>query len=87
MSTKDFQNIDPQDVTFDDIDNIDAITMIFGLSFPDQATEFQKSCLTLAHIADSCRNAVLRGIIIPENVLAVLCKLSNIVMWSSKTQK
>lgn len=54
---------------FDELDNIQSMLCIFGLQFPETATEFQKAALTLAHVMIGVRDAVLKG----RDVTPYLC--------------
>lgn len=46
---------------FDELDNIQSMLLLFGLNFPESATEYQKAALTLAHLMIAVRDAVLKG--------------------------
>lgn len=51
---------------------------VLGLNFPESATEFQKACLTLAHLYACIRDYVLKGIEVPTYLLEVADRLNSI---------
>lgn len=74
-------------LTFNEIDNIQSICCLLGLSFPDSALDFQKAMLTLAHLSAVVRDYVLKGIEVPAFIVDLIDTLSGIVYLERENQK
>lgn len=72
---------------FCEIDNIESLTCVLGLNFPDSATEFQKAFLTLAHLCASCRDYVLKGSDIPIGLIRTIDLLSQLLVQNELQQR
>lgn len=71
---------------FCEIQNIESIACVLGLSFPDTANDFQKAFLTMAHLVAACREYVLKGVQVPLDLLHLLDKLNMIVLQNEYKQ-
>lgn len=63
---------------YSELANIDAFACVLGLRFPESANEFQKSCLTLAHLYAALRDFVLKGEEIPTQLIELADSLNSI---------
>lgn len=70
----------------DEMPNFKSLACVCGLTFPESATEFQKSLLTMAHMAAALRESVLRGSVIPSELLADFMSLAGIMFNNSDKQ-
>ena len=69
-----------------DISEFDVMCAIFGLSFPDSATEFQKASLLLAHLMSSVREIVLRGGNVPFGLCTLIHALGGLIEINADEQ-
>lgn len=72
---------------FKELDGIESICAILGLSFPESANEFQKCALTLAHLMASLRDYVLKGHEIPESLVELADNLGFIMACNADKQR
>jgi len=72
---------------FSEINGINMLISLFGLVFPETATEFQKAALTMAYIVASFRDNILKGNEIPHEHIAVADQLWLIVMDNEYKQR
>lgn len=72
---------------FSELSMIEAVTCILGLKFPDSANEFQKAFLTLAHLMASCRDYVLNGHEVPNQILVLIDELNTIIYHERDKQR
>ena len=61
-----------------EIPNIESLTCLLGLSFPESATEFQKATLLLAHLYAVIRDYILKGLEVPEYLVQISDQLNTI---------
>lgn len=74
-------------IIFSEIKGINALTSLFGLTFNDSVTEFQKAALTMAYIVASFRDNILKGNEIPHELLTTADQLWLIVMDNEYKQR
>lgn len=72
---------------FCEIPNVESLCCILGLVFPESATEFQKSVLTLAHLYANIRDYALRGVEVPDYLIEVADVLNTISLQNRKNQR
>ena len=72
---------------FCEIPEVDSLVCVLGLMFPDSATEFQKACLTLAHLYACIRDYVLKGYEVPRRLIEVADHLNQITYNESDNQR
>lgn len=60
------------------ISSIESLMCLLGLNFPESATEFQKACLTLAHLYACIRDYVLKGLDVPTHLIEIADSLNTI---------
>lgn len=63
---------------YSEIPSIESLMCLLGLNFPESATEFQKACLTLAHLYACIRDYVLKGLDVPANLIEIADSLNTI---------
>ena len=76
-----------EQMKFDEIEGIENYLCVLGLSFPESASDFQKSALTLAHLMASVRDYVLKGIEVPGMLIQTIYNLSFIVFSNGLKQR
>lgn len=83
MANKDFvQHFEKESVKIEDlIYNFESKCVVFGLQFPESALDYQKCILYLSHMAMALRNAVLKGVVIPDDLLQDLYTLSDHIQF------
>lgn len=74
-------------ILFCEVDNINSLCCILGLSFPESATEFQRAALTLAHLMASVRDFVLKGVQLPDEIVCVIAQLEQIIEQNKNSQR
>lgn len=73
--------------TFDSIPNVKSVCCVLGLNFPESATDFQKSALTLAHLMASIRDFILKGLDVPSNILDMIDNLHYVMQSNCDAQR
>lgn len=66
-----------------EIPNIESLTCLLGLSFPESATEFQKATLLLSHLYAVIRDYVLKGLEVPS-YLVDICNTLNTISYDER---
>lgn len=74
-------------LVFSELENIDTICAVCGLSFPESANEFQKSSLLLAHLMASVRNLVLNMVEVNKELLTLIRSLVTIMVCNYEQQR
>lgn len=72
---------------YNELPNVESLQCVLGLSFPESATEFQKSVLTLAHLYACIRDYVLKGLEVPTFLVEIADHLNSISYNSRFQQK
>ena len=63
---------------FSEIPTIESVCCILGLRFPDTASEFQKACITLAHLYRCIGEYVMKGVDVPDYLIKLADQLNTI---------
>ena len=86
----DYEEIKPVKVkicTLDEMPNFESLACVCGLSFPETANEFQKAMLTLSHMMAALRESILRGSMIPVELVEDVTFLASVAFDHKDEQK
>lgn len=70
-----------------DIYEFQVMAALFGLSFPESATEFQMAAITLAYLSKAVHDIVLRGHDVPVGVCNMIHALGGLVEYYQNEQR